>query len=241
MQRIKLEMIIFVVLHILSHLSANDYVVKIPDVNGTWQDVESYQWTTLNPGEFRCSKLLYSWGDATNIPNSTFNVDINANAVLPLIVPGLGEFAIKEVKKIAANEIAIHAYRYVIEDIPDSLWELVFVFHFFDEDTIWIANDYFEKAGMLYGSGALWHRISGPAKIPIQNATINDARVRLRVKPNLSSDTWAFLNTSDQVKIIDKSTAKQKIGDMEAYWYKVRTEKYPDGWVYGAYVDIIDD
>ena len=83
-----------------------------------------------------------------------------------------------------------------------------------------------------------FYRISGPAKIPVQNAVINDNRVRLRVKPNLTCDIWALLDKGLPVKIKDKSKEKFEIDGESWYWYKVDNPNYPDGWVYGKYLDI---
>ena len=69
---------------------------------------------------------------------------------------------------------------------------------------------------------------------------INDTRVRLRSKPNLNSEVLGFFNRGDKLKVVDWSNEKQKIGEMEAYWYKVESENSPDGWVYGKYVDIVE-
>ena len=63
--------------------------------------------------------------------------------------------------------------------------------------------------------------ISGPAKIPVKDAVINNTRVRLRTKPNLSSDTWGYLNTGDAVTIKDKSSELFTIDGESWYWYKM--------------------
>lgn len=83
-----------------------------------------------------------------------------------------------------------------------------------------------------------FYRISGPSKIPIKNAVVNDNRVRLRVKPILTCETWAFLDKGLHVKIKDKSKKKVEIDGEKWYWYKVDNPEYPDGWVYGKYLDI---
>ena len=90
----------------------------------------------------------------------------------------------------------------------------------------------------LYGLESVWYKTYSPAKIPIKNAIINDNRVRLRVKPNLTCDTWALLDKGLPVKIKDKSKEKFEIGGEKWYWYKVDHPDYPDGWVYGKYLDI---
>jgi hypothetical protein len=99
------------------------------------------------------------------------------------------------------------------------------------------------------------HRIFDPAKPPIQWGTINDERVRFRNKPELSSGVWYYLRKGERVEIIGRSEEKQKIGEMEDYWYEIcissggssrekdglaRGGFFLSGWVYGAYIDIED-
>jgi len=40
------------------------------------------------------------------------------------------------------------------------------------------------------------------------------------------------------VKIKDKSEKKFEVDGEKWYWYKVEYPNYPDGWVYGKYLDI---
>ena len=101
-----------------------------------------------------------------------------------------------------------------------------------------IDNDEIVFDDFSYPKASHFYRISGPAKIPVQNAVINDSRVRLRVKPNLTCDTWALLDKGLPVKIKDKSKDKFEIDGESWYWYKVDNPNYPDGWVYGKYLDI---
>ena len=99
-------------------------------------------------------------------------------------------------------------------------------------------NDKMNKVALLYNTRA------NEGKIEIFSLTydgvINDARVRLRSKPNLNSAVLGSFNTGDKLKVVDWSNEKQKIGGMEAYWYKVESKNYPDGWLYGKYVDIVE-
>lgn len=74
--------------------------------------------------------------------------------------------------------------------------------------------------------------------IKISTGTINDTRVRLRTESNLTSETIAYLDAGEKVKVIDRSEKKQKIDDMEAYWLQVETEDKQTGWVYGWFVDV---
>lgn len=72
----------------------------------------------------------------------------------------------------------------------------------------------------------------------VDKATLNDNRVRLRTEPNLTSQTVTLLDAGYQVKIKDKSEEPQTIDGESWYWYKVESDGYPDGWVYGKYLDI---
>jgi hypothetical protein len=75
----------------------------------------------------------------------------------------------------------------------------------------------------------------------LYSATINDNRVRLRTEPNLTSQIVALLESGYQVKIKDKSEEPQTIDGESWYWYKVESDGYPDGWVYGKYLDIKEE
>ena len=109
-----------------------------------------------------------------------------------------------------------------------SKYEIIYI----DENEIQLCNFDGHKGLIKY------YRIDGPARITSQNAILNDSRVRLRVKPNLTCDTWALLDKGLPVKIKDKSKEKFEIDGESHYWYKVDNPNYPDGWVYGKYLDI---
>lgn len=83
-----------------------------------------------------------------------------------------------------------------------------------------------------------YYRISAPSKISEKKAVLNDSNVRLRVKPNLNSDIWAKLSKGTEVIIKDKSAEKYEIDGENWYWYKIDNPYYPDGWVYGKFLDI---
>ncbi len=72
-------------------------------------------------------------------------------------------------------------------------------------------------------------------------AIINDTNVRLRTEPNLESETITLLNSGEELIVLDQSAEKQKIGDMEDYWYKVRASDFGEAWIYGHFLDITDD
>lgn len=141
-------------------------------------------------------------------------------------------------KEIRNNIMQIEGF-YLESDFQNNIEEFINAQHtnynyyitIIDNDEI-ILNDF------IYQKETHFYRISGPAKIPVKNAKINDNRVRLRVKPNLTCDTWAFLDKDLPVKIKDKSSEPFEIDGEKWYWYKVDNSNYPDGWVYGKYLDI---
>jgi uncharacterized protein YgiM (DUF1202 family) len=233
----KIKICIFCIFVLCS--KTNVYPIDISNINGTWIPHWLYEEKVKTPNEkYLYNKRKQPWGMATTIPNSSFNINLTGKEQ-NIVEPGLGLFEVSNIQITKNNEIIVHVFR-GNKNEPDMLWKRTFIFHIVDMDTIWIEYDNIKMTDLEYGKDAPWHRLSGPAKIPVQNGTINDNRVRLRVKPNLSSDTWGFLNNGDEVRIIDRSPNTQKIDNTEAHWYKVQTNDKPDGWVYGAYIDITE-
>ena len=72
----------------------------------------------------------------------------------------------------------------------------------------------------------------------IYTGVINDFRVRIRTEPNLDSEILSLYYEGDTVEILDRSDEKYEIDGESWYWYKVRSGSYPEGWVYGKYIDI---
>jgi len=88
-------------------------------------------------------------------------------------------------------------------------------------------------------------RVSDFDRLPKAKARINNNRVNLRNKPELSSDVWFTMDLGEEVGILGISAEKQAIGELEAYWYEVRVKLDGilsggglDGWVFGAYLDV---
>jgi hypothetical protein len=135
------------------------FAVELTDLNGTWQPDWLYKLSAEMPdSEKHYSKSEYSWGTATSIPNTTFNIDLGDKK--PFVsAPGLGGFPITEIKKTGTDEITVKAFR-GDRDNPGAQWEPVLVFHFIDKDTIWIESE--DLHGKQYGKNALWYRLSGP-------------------------------------------------------------------------------
>lgn len=60
--------------------------------------------------------------------------------------------------------------------------------------------------------------------------------VNVRREASLKGTVLLQLNVDDEVEFLEKSAKKQKIGDKEFYWYKVKTNQSIKGWIYGAYL-----
>ena len=67
---------------------------------------------------------------------------------------------------------------------------------------------------------------------------LNDSRVRVRAYPTLSAQTLGHLDAGEQVEVLERSGRRQRIGEMNAYWYRVRNEEGLAGWSYGHFIDL---
>ena len=72
------------------------------------------------------------------------------------------------------------------------------------------------------------------------NATIIGINISLRESPDTSSERIDLLSFPSEVYLIEKSESKEKIGDYEEYWYKVRSGDLT-GWCYGAFIASEDE
>ncbi len=57
---------------------------------------------------------------------------------------------------------------------------------------------------------------------------------RLRVLPQTTSDEIARLPLGTVVLVLNQSAAKEKIGQIEDFWYRVKTDDRKNGWVFGG-------
>ena len=73
---------------------------------------------------------------------------------------------------------------------------------------------------------------------PLSVGVLTDDKVRIRKRPNLNGKHIAYLQKDDIVEIINRTEKKMKIGDMDDFWYKIRTNDGIYGWTYGFFVDI---
>ncbi len=67
---------------------------------------------------------------------------------------------------------------------------------------------------------------------------MNNSNVRMRENPNLQAQSLGYLQKGDKVEILDRSGIKVQIGNMNDWWYKVRTEDGTEAWAYGYFIDV---
>ena len=77
-------------------------------------------------------------------------------------------------------------------------------------------------------------------KLPETSKVLADG-LKVRLSPNTMGSIVGTLDSETQVKVLNRSAEKFKLGSQEYYWYRVRTDGGLSGWVYGAYLDIERD
>lgn len=73
-------------------------------------------------------------------------------------------------------------------------------------------------------------------------AVLNDSDVRYRTAPTtVGSDTLGYLHKGDRVIVLGQSKNEERIGNMSAPWYKIKTEDGTVGYGYGYFFDLNED
>lgn len=205
--------------------------------DGIWIDKFSYYGIIKNGkmGNFAVSDDSFSWKNVKYYPNSCLSIDSRKNSFFS---PDLAGAIIKKIE-VKEGKTLIYLDKFY-QDV-DYHWEIQLAINEINENIISfetddeLLNDNYSE----FNSSVYWYRISSPPAIPLEYAELNDTKVRVRTEPNLSCDTWGYVNKNDLVIIKDKSPDKFEIDGQFYYWYKVESEYLPDGWVYGKYLNKI--
>ena len=72
----------------------------------------------------------------------------------------------------------------------------------------------------------------------IKTGILNDSNVRIRAIPSLSGEQLGFLDKNDRVEILDKTSEKMQVLEMNDYWFRMKTAEGVSGWVYGYFIDV---
>ena len=226
--------LLFILLLLISpvYVFSEDFVF-----DGTW----THYWDGLFPwsvSRMEYPLKEYSWGRGKYEPGL---LEIDIQTKLFYHYDGYQGFSIHSIELIDDN-----IYRITLQLPPeithlDRMWYENQIIHFLSDDIMYI----FQEASLndiheIPKEAWKWKyiRISGPARIPVKDAVLNDSRVRCRTEPNLNCETWGWFNTGDKVRIKDISPEPFEIDGESWYWYKVESDTLPDGWVYGKYLDI---
>ena len=67
--------------------------------------------------------------------------------------------------------------------------------------------------------------------------TITSNNVNFRRYANLTSQILGQLNNGDRVEVVQKGDKKEKIGQWNNYWYKIKTQQGIEGWVFGQFIN----
>ncbi len=70
------------------------------------------------------------------------------------------------------------------------------------------------------------------------SGVINDDHLRVRAIPTLEGEILGKLFEGDEVTVLDRTGRRQTISGRTAFWYKLRSEEFEEGWSFGAYIDI---
>jgi hypothetical protein len=64
--------------------------------------------------------------------------------------------------------------------------------------------------------------------------------VRLRAQPSTGSAVVDTLSVGTVLDGLSRSATRERVGDQEEFWYRVRTSDGKQGWIYGAFVREVD-
>ena len=70
------------------------------------------------------------------------------------------------------------------------------------------------------------------------SGTVNDDHLRVRAIPTLEGEILGKLFEGDEVTVLDRTGRRQTINERTAFWYKLRSEEFEEGWSFGAYIDL---
>ena len=197
-------------------------------LNGIWIDKDIYDWIINNPHERHLNTLTMLEG--------RFQISWDKDKNEGLFLFGMEPHKIKNIEIL--NEEVKMTYGYQDEEI---------IFKIISNSVIQvIKHPYYSKIDILY-------RVCDIEKPFIGTGKINENSVRLRNSPELRSGVFLLINKNEFVFIIGRSNKKQKIGELEDYWYEVsygydsknRSKEsieggllFIDGWIFGAFLDI---
>lgn len=71
-----------------------------------------------------------------------------------------------------------------------------------------------------------------------RRGVLNASRVRVRAYPTLEAEVRGHLEAGDPVEVLERSGRRERIGEMNDFWYRIRREDGLTGWSYGHFIDL---
>ncbi|MCS6984484.1 MAG: SH3 domain-containing protein [Leptospiraceae bacterium] len=71
-----------------------------------------------------------------------------------------------------------------------------------------------------------------------EKARVISNELRVRLTPHVLGAELGRLKKDEEVKVLQISRLKIRLGQDEAHWYKIESKSGLKGWVYGAYLDL---
>ena len=230
----KLYILFFILIFCSIHIFSNTKNIMLDDINGHWVSkkyIDSISPIDIFDYRIGTEDSLPLFLDFTTNKYKTiryetlyieFNVDKEINGTYWFL--GESPYKIDSIKK-TDNEIDMYIRLY------DNIYfrKIIFI------------SNYEIKITDETGVGSIWYKIDDFNPKKNDKAVCNDNKVRIRTRPDLTSETWGYLYINDYVTIEDKTMELYEINGESWYWYRVDSPKFPDGWVYGKYLDMKDD
>jgi hypothetical protein len=191
---------------------------------GYWAESKTYERTIANPGDAHMNRLnmaasmgMFRWNEQEK-KEEYYELEGNRCIVDTVEWMSDRDLVIKFVQP--RNDFQFKPANMIIHVVADNIIKVL--------------------SGPYSNESKTFYRLSNLLKKPVQTGVINTGGVRLRVRPDVQSDVLLLCRENLKFEVIGRSAAKEKIGEVEAYWYEVRWDYVIDGWVFGAYLDLED-
>jgi hypothetical protein len=207
--------------------------IDVIAINGVWLDKDSYNWMANGP-ESRQEKGLI-------LVNINWSFWWDKQKQTGFFRNGIWLDTLKSIKKFPDGRISMK----IVHPFSDGEFlEYEIVIRIISYNTLEVISHPFpNKHDFLT-------RVFDSSKTEIARGTVNNERVRLRNNPDLKSGVWFYLNSGESIGIFGRTRRKERIGELEDYWYEVyvgdgelgdfekNVSLFWSGWVFGAYLDI---
>lgn len=82
---------------------------------------------------------------------------------------------------------------------------------------------------------------TSPEGVQEKHLITTASRVRVRATPDLGGRILDVLSVGTVLQVAGRTDRKERVGSMEGYWHRVRTQEGVQGWTFGRYVIPYDE